>query len=68
MSLDDGLVFLLSPTFFADVRVEVVVPPLAALLADAPGEVLGDEAPVLGAVLHHEFNHEVVFFLGLSPT
>ena len=53
MSLDDGLVFLLSPTFFADVRVEVVVPPLAALLADAPGKVFGDEAPVFGAMLHH---------------
>jgi hypothetical protein len=51
VSFDNGSVFLLAPPFLPDFRVEVVVPPLAALLADAAREVLGYEAPVLGPVL-----------------
>lgn len=32
--LDDGLVLIFRPSFFFDVRVEMVVPPLSALLPD----------------------------------
>ena len=51
MSIDDDLILLISPLVLADVRVQVVVPTLSALLADAARQLLGDEAPVFGAVL-----------------
>jgi hypothetical protein len=51
VSLNYGLVLLLGPAILADVRVEVVVPALSALLSDAPRQLLGDVAPVFGAVL-----------------
>ena len=50
MRLDDGLIFLFRPTVLANARVEVVVPPFPALLANPTRQVLGNEAPVLGAV------------------
>ena len=40
-----GTCLVFSPRIFLDVRAELVVPPLPALLADAPWEVLSDGAP-----------------------
>jgi len=42
---------MLAPWRFQDARIEVVVPPLAALLPDAAGEAARDGAPLLGAEL-----------------
>lgn len=49
--LVDNAVLLLGPRRLLHLRVEVVVPALAALLADAALQVLGDHRPALGAVL-----------------
>ena len=65
MSLYDDLVLLFRPLVLADAGVEVVVPALAALLADPARQVLGDEAPILGPVAFDQRKHELVLFLGL---
>lgn len=57
MSLDDGMVFLLGPFVLADVRVQVIVPPLSALLANTSRQLLCDKAPVLRAMLKHKPQH-----------
>ena len=57
-------VFFLSPGRLLDLRVEVVVPALAALLPDPPLQVLGDQGPPLGAVLSHQLDDVLVFFFG----
>ena len=64
--LDDDPIFLLRPTFLADVGVEMVVPPLSALLADPSGKVLGDEAPILGSVCLDELQDQLIFLFGLQ--
>ena len=51
MRLYDGVVFVLGPAFLLDFGIEVVVPALPALFADAAGKTFGDEAPVFGTVL-----------------
>ena len=48
--LDDSAVLVLSPFLLADVRVQVVVPSLPALLADPAWQLLRDVTPVLGSV------------------
>lgn len=48
---------VLRPRHLADVRVEVVVPALAALLAGAPGQLGSDAAPLLRANLSHQLGH-----------
>ena len=50
LSQDDDFVFEFAPLVLLDVRVQVVVPPLSALLADPAFEALGNETPVLGPV------------------
>lgn len=54
--VDDPVLFL-GPRGLLHLRVEVVVPALAALLADAPLQVLGDDRPALGSVLLHQLDH-----------
>ena len=51
MGLHDDLVLMSGPAVLADVGVEVVVPPLPALLPDAARQLLRDVAPVLGPTL-----------------
>lgn len=53
MGLDYGPVLFVSPSLLLDVWVEVVVPPLSALLADPARQMLGDVGPVLGPVFEH---------------
>ena len=48
--LEDKIVFLHCPGFDHNARVELVVPPLAALFGDASRELGGNLAPVLGAI------------------
>lgn len=65
MRLDDGPIFLLRPTFLADVGVEMVVPPLSALLADPPRQVLGNEAPILWPVGLDKLQDQFIFLFRL---
>lgn len=60
MRLVDDAVLLLGPGRLLHLRVEVVVPALAALLADAALQVLGDHRPALGAVLLDQLDHLLV--------
>lgn len=57
--LVDDPVFLLSPGRLLHLWVEVVVPALAALLADTPLQVLGDHRPALGSILLDQLDHLV---------
>ena len=66
MGFDNRLVLLFSPPFLLDVRVQVVMPSLAALLTDSTGQMLGDVGPVLGTVLLDESHDEVILFFGLG--
>ena len=53
----DDSVFLLGPSSLLYFWVEVVVPPLTALLADPTLQVFGDQGPTLGAILLNQLNH-----------
>ena len=55
---------VLAPGDLADVRVEVVVPALAALLPGPAGELGGDAAPLLGTDLPDELGHAPVVLGG----
>lgn len=54
--------FVFAPRNFLDFRVQVVVPALSALLADAAGQVLCDLRPLLRPVFLDEQQNELVFF------
>jgi hypothetical protein len=58
-------VLLLTPLLFAYARVQVVVPPLTALLADATWQVLCDKGPILRPVNRDQFEHKLVLFWSL---
>ena len=64
---DDQTVFLLAPGHLANGGIEMVVPALAALLADAAGKFGGDLTPTLGAVGLDEAHDFVVLLLGPGP-
>ncbi len=53
MSLDYCPILLLAPLLLADLGVQVVVPPLPALLPDPTRQLLGNRAPVLRSVSFH---------------
>lgn len=57
MCLVDDPVLLLGPGGLLHLWVQVVVPALAALLADTTLQVLGDHRPALGAVLLNQLDH-----------
>ena len=65
--LHDRDVFFLGPALFLDVGVQVVVPALAALLADAAGQLLRDERPVLRPVVPDHLLHQLVLILRPGP-
>lgn len=58
---------VLAPGYLADVRVEVVVPALAALLPGPAGELGGDAAPLLRTDLPNQLGHARVVFGGPRP-
>lgn len=64
MRLDDDLILFLRPIASFDGRIQMIVPPLTALLAQSTLEMFGDEGPLLLTVLLHEFGDEGVFFFG----
>ena len=53
--------FLLAPPDLLDLGIQVVVPPLPALLADSPRQMLRDQSPLLRPVLVHQVQHHLVF-------
>lgn len=63
--LVDDTVLLIRPGSLLDLGVEVIVPTLAALLADAALEVARDQGPFLGSVSHHQLQY---FFVLLKAT
>ena len=60
---DELLVLLPGPLLALDLRVEMVVPPLAALLPDPPGELLRDLTPLLRAERLDELDDLVILLL-----
>lgn len=54
--------FFFSPGCLLNFRVQVVMPPLPALLANAAWQVLSDEGPLLWPVLFHKMKDQAVFF------
>jgi len=57
------LVFFFSPPVLLDVGVQMVVPSLAALLADASFEVVGNLTPVLCAMQVHLLDQKSILLL-----
>ena len=64
VAFQDGPVLGGRPGLLANVRVEVVVPPLPALLADPAGKLVGDDGPLLGPVPLHELDYPAVLLRG----
>lgn len=60
---EEDPLLLLTPVYFLDQRIEVVVPALATLLSDAVFEVAGDLGPLLRAIGDHKLEHLPVFLL-----
>jgi hypothetical protein len=50
VSFNDGHIFLLSPSLFANFRIQMIMPALSALLSDATWQLFRYEAPVFGAM------------------
>jgi len=56
-------IFLHRPLSLGDVRVQVVVPALAALLSNATRKVLCYLCPILGAQLNNNYRQDLVLLL-----
>lgn len=56
MGLTDYAIFLLSPAGFFHLGVEVIVPALTALLSQPALQVLGNQRPLLRAILLDQLN------------
>ena len=66
IKLDNEQVLLQCPLLLDHVRVKVMMPALAALLANAPWECCCDLSPILGTIGEHELSQEVIFLFGPS--
>lgn len=53
MSFDNGTILLLSPSFFFNIGIQVIMPSFSALLADPTREMLGNICPIFSAMLHN---------------
>jgi hypothetical protein len=60
--IEDPL-FLTAPAYLLDLRVQMVVPALPALLADPPWEVFSNQSPLLGTVLVDKMKDHAILFL-----
>ena len=67
MILQDGPILVRAPGLLTDVRVEVIVPSLSALLPDPAGQVARDQGPLFGPVLPHQLLDHLIFFGGPRP-
>ena len=61
---NDSFVFLEGPLLFNDVRVQVVVPSLSALLANSTWQFICDLGPVFGTVSEDQTGEFRILFLG----
>lgn len=57
MGIENDLVLFRSPFSLVDFWVQVVIPPLAALLPHSAWDVLGDLGPVFSSVFLDQFDH-----------
>lgn len=67
MRLNDGPIFLFSPLVLLYVWVQVIVPPLSALLANSTRQCLGNVAPIFGPKFQHIFRELFILFLAPRP-
>ena len=58
--MNDGAVFIGGPSLLFDIGVEMVVPALPALLADAAGQKRRNKRPLFRAVLVDKLHHGIV--------
>jgi hypothetical protein len=61
--LNNGSIFLLGPLILLDVGVQMIVPPLPALLAYPARKCLGDVAPIFSPEFHNIFRELFILFL-----
>ena len=59
--------FLLAPADLLDLWVQMVVPPLSALLPNSSRQVFSDQRPFLRAILFNQVEHHAVFLLSPRP-
>lgn len=71
MQNEQNPLLIFAPLLLVYVGVQMIMPPLPALLPDAPfhsnpptRHVLGDDRPLLGPVLGHQLDQELVLLLG----
>lgn len=64
MEVNDLSIFLFSPFVIFNVRIEVIVPSLSALLTDSARKVRSDLAPVFSPMLKDKLDDNLIFFLG----
>lgn len=67
MELDDEPVLVDGPLALADVRVQVVVPSLTALLSNATWQALGNLSPVFRALSRDDSSEDMILFFGPGP-
>lgn len=65
--VENYAVLLFSPFTVFNIRIQMVMPPLSALLADPAVQFGRDETPVFSAVLVHEVDDGLVFFFCPRP-
>lgn len=64
MRVVDNAILFLRPRSLLYLRIQMVVPSLAALLPYATFQVLGNQCPAFGAILSDEVHHALVFLFG----
>ena len=64
MHPQDSLVFLRGPLLLSNIRVQMIVPSFAALLADTTRKSSCNGTPVLGPMLSYHLTENVIFLLG----
>ena len=64
VGLQDGSILLFRPSFLGNIRVEVIVPPFTALLADTSWKIGCNQGPLLSPVLSDKLNDLAVFLGG----
>jgi len=59
--------FLIAPLDLLNLRVQVVVPPLPALLPNPPRQVVCDLGPLLRAILLNQLQDQAIFIFSPGP-
>jgi hypothetical protein len=57
---EENPLFLLTPAYLFDLRIQVIMPALPALLPDATREMLSDLSPLLRSMQMNQLNHESI--------